>query len=59
MSYCVVATPAGWQVALLHGTLKQPEPGVYRHVREAIAASRQRNAALEATERPVAADEAA
>lgn len=52
MTYCVVHTAEGWQVALLHGTLKQPEPGVYRTVRQAIRVSMARNSALEAT-RPI------
>ena len=59
MTYCVVATPAGWQVALLHGTLKQPEPGVYRRVRDACREATRRNAALEATSATLTAGEAA
>ena len=58
MRYCVVWQD-GWRVALLHGLLKQPEPGVYRTVREACAESDRRNMALEATSRVRTPDSAA
>lgn len=44
--YCVIFSD-GWRVALVHGLLKQPEPGVYRRVRDACRAAAQRNMALD------------